>query len=360
MKTRLESKREQATAILEACIGKKGVWADPSRYRLQCWTRDFVIAAMPVLLAAGETAIVRTHLENLSKRQRSNGQIPILFLDRILPFLYDKMGRSIRDRKLSFMLRRFLVGQLWNLTPGTRDSELLYLIGMYEYANHTGDRSLIDGEYFWQVRHALRYVEDKLMHDGLIIGCDWRDTMHLQLGDKPLLANNALMYHAYQLDDSLHAAYRLRERINKRLWSGDAYLDYPGSTRFDPLGGAFAVLYDVAPKERWSSLIESFRSVDSLSGFTIKCRHNPISEEETEVIARTDGVVVWPFVVGFSILALLKMGEREMAEEHFQKLLSLEGFREWYDPATAKGYGALEQLWSATLFLRAADALEKR
>jgi GH15 family glucan-1,4-alpha-glucosidase len=37
----------------------------------------------------------------------------------------------------------------------------------------------------------------------------------------------------------------------------------------------------------------------------------------------------------------------------------LNGFREWYDPATGKGYGAQEQLWSATLFLRAARALKK-
>ncbi|MBI5003614.1 hypothetical protein HZC00_00790 [Candidatus Kaiserbacteria bacterium] len=340
-----------ADAILKKCIGTKGVWADPSRYRYQCWTRDLAIAIAPTLLQMGKPGIVRTHLENLSKRQRPNGQIPILFLDRLAPFLADKVKRSIRDRKISFMLGRFLQGQLWNLTPGTRDSEILYIVGMYEYARRTGDRTL-QTQYDSVIRKALDHIETNLMRDGLVIGCDWRDTMHLELGDRSLLTNNSLMYHAYWLMGEQAKADQLRDRINNRFWSDGSYLDYPGSTRFDPLGGAFAILFDVAPKERYASLAASFRSVDTPSGVAIKCRHNPISPEEAEVIERTDGVVVWPFVVGFSILALDKIGEREMAEEQLMKLEKLEGFREWYDPSTGKGFGALEQLWSATLFLR--------
>jgi hypothetical protein len=79
-----------ATAVLRRCIGEKGVWADPSRYREQCWTRDLVLAIMPALIDIGEAGVVRKHLENLSLQQRQNGQIPILFLDHTLPFLIDK------------------------------------------------------------------------------------------------------------------------------------------------------------------------------------------------------------------------------------------------------------------------------
>lgn len=359
LKNPQNEKTRTATAILQRCIGMKGVWADPTRYRFQCWTRDFVAAIMPVLLDSSDTRIVKTHLENLSVRQRFNGQIPILFLDRVLPFLLNKAKRSWRDRKLSFMLQRFLAGQLWNLTPGTRDSEILYIIGMHEYANHTGDHTLLT-KYAPQIQNALGYIERNLMNDGLIFGCDWRDTMERELGDKSLLTNNSLMYHAYQLMGEIEKADQLRKQINERLWTGSSYVDYPDNTRFDPLGGAFAVLYDVAPRERYASLVASFRSVDTSCGVTIKCRHNPISQEEGEVIERTDGIVVWPFVVGFSILALIKIGERVMAEDQFKKLLGLNGFREWYDPATGKGYGALEQLWSATLFLRSATALNTK
>jgi glycogen debranching enzyme len=350
------SKVMQANAILSRCIGAKGVWADPTRYRFQCWTRDFVIAILPVLLESREVKIAKVHLENLSKRQRSNGQIPILFLDQMWPFLFDKVERSWKSRKISFMLRRFLSGQLWNLTPGTRDSEILYIIGVYEYASESGDLRFIS-KHRSTIQKAVSYIEKNLMRDGLVIGCDWRDTMDKELGDKPLLTNNSLLYRAYCLMGELEKAGQLREQINARFWTGSSYLDYPGNDRFDPLGGAFAVLCGVAPEERYGSLAKSFKLIGSPHGVTIKCRHNPMSPEEKEVIERTDGVVVWPFVAGFSVLALMKMREFAMAEDQFAKLNELSGFREWYDPATGKGYGALEQLWSALLFMRAANAV---
>jgi hypothetical protein len=256
------------------------------------------------------------------------------------------------------MLGRYLRNELWNLTPGTKDSEILYVIGMHEYANRTGDLSLLE-RYRLNIELAVAYIEHELMRDALVRGCDWRDTMERQLGDKPLLTNNCLLYHAYDLMGEKDKATYLRDEINNHFWAGGSYLDYPGNDRFDPLGGALAVLYGVAQKGRYESLAESFRSVDTPLGVAIKCRHNPISAEEKAVIERTDGVVVWPFVVGFAVIALASMGEREMAEEQFRKLGDLNGFREWYDPATGKGYGAQEQLWSATLFLRAARALKK-
>lgn len=365
--SKMNEKIEWATVVLRQCIGIQGVWADHSRYRGQCWTRDFVLAIMPMLLQEGKedsaigdrTAIVRTHLENLSKRQRGNGQIPILFLDKTIPFLWNKIKKSVRDLKISFMLKRFLLGQLWNLTPGTRDSEILYIIGMHEYARQTGDASLLK-QYQTNLRTALQYIENKLMRDGLVIGCDWRDTMEKKLGDKPLLTNNCLLVHAYRLMGEKDKAEALRARINDQFWVDGSYIDYPGNNRFDPLGGSFTILYDVAPLERHASLVASFRSVDSDHGVTIKCRHNPFSPEEREVIERTDGVVVWPFIVGFSILALLKINARLLAEAQFQKLVQLMWFQEWYDPATGNGYGSTEQLWSATLFYRAAVARFKR
>jgi glycogen debranching enzyme len=313
---------------------------------------------MPWLLKIGQVGIVRTHLENLSECQRPNGQIPILFLDRTLPFLADKAKKSFHDGKISFMLKRYFAGELWNLTPGTKDSEILYIIAMHEYANQTRDRSLLF-TYRKHLQKALDYIENNLMKDGLATGCDWRDTMERELGERSLLTNNSLLYRAYSLMGMARKATELRNRINEKFWTGNSYIDYEGNNRFDPLGGAFAVLYGIAPEERYKSLIKRFSSVDTKHGITIKCRHNPFKGAEKEIIERTDGVVVWPFVAGFSVLALLKMGERAMAEDQFRKLSELGGFREWYDPATGNGYGATKQLWSAILFLRAQEALKQ-
>ena len=90
---------------------------------------------------------------------------------------------------------------------------------------------------------------------------------------------------------------------------------------------------------------------------TTECRHNPHLPSEAEVIDRTNGVVVWPFVVGFTILAALEMGEIRFAQEQFIKLHDLEGFAEWYDPEDGKRWGEYEQGWSVAMYIRATTRL---
>jgi glycogen debranching enzyme len=363
----------QANSILKECFGDNGVWADPSRYRRQCWTRDFGLAIQPLLLSLGETEIAAKHLRSIEARQEVDGRIPILFLDGPaghVRFLVEKTKRSLRDGKVSFMLGRYLHGQLGQLTPGTKDSELFYIIAALEFEVATGKLPVS----LESVGLAMRYIKRNLLNrEGLFESCDWRDTMEKQLGGKALLTNNALLCHAYDLLAKKYRHYegqaeQMRKLVNDTFWKGSLLQDWPGNTRFDPLGASLAVLYDVIDPSRYDDVARGFRSIDTPNGVTIQCKHNPISDEEKAVIKRTGGVVVWPFVVGFSVLAHMKMWRNagpdgtnrdrslrfaQMAEDQFQKLLKLEGFREWYDPATGNGYGADRQLWSATLFTRA-------
>lgn len=362
------TKAREAENILADCIGRHGVWAGDGRYRRQCWTRDFAFATAPLLLDMEEYAIVRRHLEELSGRVRGDGKVPILYLDGLrghARFLLDKSIKSVRDGKLSFMLGRYLDGQLDDLTPGTRDSEILYLLAMGEFAERRG-RDWIDVRHLERVAQVLHYVESNLMVDGLVIGADWRDTMEEELGDKALLTNNALFYRALKLLGSDFAAETLRQRILATHFPPGRVLDFPGNDRFDPLGASFAVLNGVVGPGYYERIVEAMRSVDSETGVTIKCRHNPTSHrsetekiEEAAIIDRTDGVVSWPFVVGFSVLALLKMGELEFAERQFQKMTAYDGFREYYDPILQRGWGETNQLWSAVLYLRAKRAIDQ-
>lgn len=256
------------------------------------------------------------------------------------------------------MLRRYLTGNLWQLTPGTKDSEFLYLLAMYEYASVTGDQTLLV-RFADEMRRVLRYVETHIMRGGLVYGCDWRDTMHIELGNVPLLSNNALLYRVYVLAGEVEKARALRERIQATFWTGETYRDRPGSDHFDPLGTSFAVLYDLVPEECKQGVLLGYDSVDTPYGVTITCKHNPQNPAEAAVIERTQGTVVWPFVVGFTVLAYIKLGETERAHTQFEKQLRLNGFWEWYNPKDGMGCGASEQLWSATLFLRAYDALTR-
>lgn len=335
------------------CFGEKGVWADPTRYAEQCWTRDFSMAIQPLLLALGEREIARTHLNSLRDLQRPNGQIPILFLDNEERWLKIKEEKSAANGRESFMLRRYREGELWNLTPGTTDSELHYLLAVFDHFPGGDWSKEYMSEFHPSVLRAYDYVEKNLIKDGLFVGCDWRDTMQEHYCTTPLLVNNCLWYRVCRKANELDKAERLKKKINKSFAFEGALTDFPGASRFDPLGLAFAVLNEVVDPESYPAILRAFESVDSPCGMTIKCRHNPLDADEARVIEETDGEVAWPFVVGFVILALIKMDQYGAARAQLDKLTALEGFREYYDPRTGKGYGAAEQLWSAVLYLRA-------
>lgn len=360
------SKLAESHRILYSCFGDHGVWADPSRYRRQCWTRDFGIAILPTLIEIGSPkamGMARVHLDSMRAQQEPSGQIPILFLDGWkghAKFLADKTRRTIRDGEMSFMLKRYIdnSGSLANLTPGTTDSELHYIVACLDYADATRMK------LSHSVYTALHYVEDTYMFDGLHHGADWRDTMEVELMHTPLLSNNSILYGIYRRLGFIEKAKELRMRMNETFWtrktSGKNTLrDRPNDDRFDPFGASLAVLNGQVSPEDYSSVMGGFQSVDSPRGVTIKCRHNHLDAKEKEVINRTDGVVVWPFVVGYSILAMRKMDRFVSAHEQYDKLLALKGFREWYDPADSQGYGAMEQLWSATLTARAIKVMQE-
>jgi hypothetical protein len=371
-------KRMQAILILHGSYGERGVYAGSGdRYLHQYWTRDLCLALIPAFnfipndYAGGAEGtnekMIDYHFKNLVAKQGPSGAIPIMFSDfpelvlkKIKKCSWD--GKKI-DVSKSFVLTRILDGLngrgeefadfpkdeecgLYRLTPGTTDSELLFAYAMLK---RNGNSDV--------VKLAVDYLEKHYIRDGLHHGADWRDTMEVFFRDKPLLTNNSLLYAVYKLMGENEKAEALRKRINEVFWTGKTYLDYPGSDRFDPLGSSLAVLNGLVPPERYGAVIAGFKSVDTDYGVTIKCRHTGFLPGEEEVINRTDGVVVWPFVVGFTVLASCKM-DKNFAKQQFEKLHKLDGFSEWYDPADGSKHGEPEQGWSAALYILAAHEIE--
>lgn len=377
-----------AKEILIKSIGEKGIFAGSGpRYRNQYWTRDAALVLIPALRSllnledllgykstyhfglVNIDEVARKHFYNLTRRQSYNGAIPILFSD-FAKLIENKMkkckwdGKSL-DLSDSFVLRRVFDGMygdfkrfpefldfpddnergLYRLTPGTTDSELLFC---YALLKEHGDCEA--------VRRALLYLETHYMHNGLHCGADWRDTMEVFFRDKPLLSNNALLYKVYKMRGDYKKAEALKNKIDSVFWTGDTYLDYPGGDRFDPLGMSLALLHGLVPSSRYEAVLAGFRSIDTPCGVTIKCRHNAYQPGEAEVIEKTDGVVVWPFVVGFTILATVEIDEN-FAFEQFEKLHKLNGFAEYYDPFDGSRWGEYEQGWSAAMYVRAVEKL---
>jgi len=379
-KSEVTKKMDQAISILTRSFGPEGVYAGSGeRYKHQYWTRDLCLALIPALRIIDSTqtkngsrqdmglGFAELHLNNLLRRQGANGAIPILFSD-FPELVLKKIKRCPWDGKNldvsgSFVLTRILngingnadafpefddfpgswEGGLYRLTPGTTDSELLFAYAMLQERRNC-----------LQVDLAVDYLEKHYIRDGLHHGADWRDTMEVFFRDKPLLTNNSLLYTVYQMMGETEKAEALRQRIDEIFWTGKTYLDYPGSDRFDPLGASLAVLHGLVPPERYGAVIAGFESVDTYYGVTIKCRHTGFLPGEEEVINRTDGVVVWPFVVGFTALASWHI-DKNFAMRQFEKLHKLDGFAEWYDPADGSKHGEPEQGWSAALYILAAD-----
>lgn len=353
-----ETKIREAKSIVKSCIGDKGVWASPYRYKYQCWTRDFVIAAEDVLLGDNQPIPVKTHLSQLAMRQKSNGQIPIMYLDNIPRWLWIKIRNSIRERRVSFLLKAFLSKDgVASLSPWTRDSEILFVLGVLKYADKMKDREFL-ARLEPNIRLALEYVETTLMKDGLVRGADWRDTRP-DLDNKCVLTNNCFLYQVYTLLGEHERAKRLKDDLNKKFWTGTYYRDYPGTDEWDTLGNALAILFGVAPLEYASLIFKRAEQLDTPFGYKLNSvTLPPKNSKEAELMERINQYgVIWPFIHGFMILAALKAGDVALAKTQYEKWNKVKGFFEWYDPVSGQGYGSNEQLWSAALYLRVTQAM---
>ncbi len=359
---KIERKLRAACNLITSCISPHdmGIWASRGRYANQLWTRDFVLAAAPALELMGRMDVVYAHLNELLRLQhRVSGKVPILFLDSEKDFLKAKIDRSVKEGKWSFMLKRYFEdGGVENLSPWTRDSEILFAIALLEYRRKAALTRL--QRESTAVLQALQYVERNMMKDGLALGADWRDT-NTWLADKALLSNNCLLFRAYQLNNQFDHSDALQKKIYGSFWTGTHFRDYVGVETADTLGQALGVIYGAIVPESYPAVLESFASLHTARGYLSNdCRPNPVTPEEKRLLRlkrMKQSFVIWPFIHGYAILALLKMGEAELAEKAFSEYTNLSGFWEYYDPKTGQGYGAKEQLWSAALYIRVAAAL---
>jgi glycogen debranching enzyme len=349
----------EAKTILKSCVGKIGIWASNDRYRWQCWTRDFVIAVLPLLLERGlYLNIAKSHLNEMAKRQKPNGQIPILFIEKKLPWLFRKFMNALVNFRMPFMLKRFFtIGGVANLTPWTKDSEILYCLGVALYYKKTGDMM------FWE-RHcqnidkAIQYIQKNLMYGGLVFGGDWRDTKP-EFSRTMLLTNNCFLYQAYKLLGMSLEAEDLKKNIVNNFWTGTHFRDYVGTDRFDTLGNALAIIYELTSSEMNDLIIKQAMALNTDFGFKLNGVTLPPKDAvEAELMKRIeqDGVI-WPFISGLMIIAFYQAGQMNLARVEFDKWNQLPGFYEFYNPKNGQGHGSSDQLWSAVVYLRVAETL---
>lgn len=370
----MSSKKEEALQVVRTCIGQKGIWASSERYRDQCWTRDFCMATSWLFMHHKDLVdleLVYNHLNNLASRQKSNGKLPILFLDDEVAFVKKREEREKKDGKTPFMLKRYREGELENLTPNTRDSEVLFVITACEFFLRINGFESNQKYYliYQAIQRAMEYIEKNILTNGLIHGADWRDVRE-DLDDKTVLTNACFFHRAYELMRDMAKqfktdAYSLEQKrqmvldkIQSGFWNGIYFNDYPECEKFDIFGNALVVLYGIANIDQTESIFNHVKKISGPCGIpTFETFLPPQTEKERQVMER-DKCVIWPFTNGFMLNSMLLSGDKKWisyATNEFKKWEKLNGFYEWYDVVDGEGFGSPNQVWSAALYLRVAQ-----
>lgn len=322
----LESKKREAVNIIRSCLGPEGVYASgaSSSYNYEYWTRDLCYSC-ETLLNLNLEPYVKRHVEMVI-RSRRRGQVPTLIIK------YPRIFSS--PVKYTDQV----------------DNELLIL----DVLRKMGKMDLY--------REIWSYVESKVGGDGLIYGRDWRDGMRIYVG-KATFNNQALMFRV--CPDEFRE--RLRERVEEVFWLPERgyYADYVSregfkSKHLDVLGHATAILCNLIPESKIDTVIKSLSKALTPHGYVNVYPRYP--KGACGVWRLIPGNLyqnggVWGLVQGHMILALLKLGLREEAEEQFRRMCMWRGFNEWYDPETGEPKGSRNQLWSAALWHRCYEAL---
>ena len=162
--------------------------------------------------------------------------------------------------------------------------------------------------------------------------------------------------------------------VKKYLRSEQYYLPYVGFRAvgewFDSLGNLLAILSGVANRERAEIILDLIER-HGLAEAPIRAIGPPIQPGDSDwrdyystlnAPHRYHNGGVWPFIGGFYVAALVKMGKMEKAQQAFARLTELNRageFNEWHHGETLEPLGVKAQAWSAGMYLFAAECLKE-
>lgn len=366
MKEKRIHKLEEAKSIIKCSIGSLGVSAGCDRYEDQFWTRDFTLAGEDSLLLLKYDDVVKKHLLETAKRQRSSGSMPSRFAKSSIRFLKKLFKEEVLG-DWKYLIHKLFLSQIYIIRRNPlnfhrwviwyADSEILFTIAVQKYIANTNEN--VDGFLSSNIDKAFTYIEKNLIEDGLVVGSDWRDIVY-SLSDKPVLSVNILLWRAYVLNGKNSKSEKIKESIENNFWNGEYYSDTPKDSTFDTFAHSLILLWDFAPVDRHEKIIKKFGEMETPFGY--KANDMPFPKEllKYQEIERTNQFsTVWPFIHGYVILALIHLKKYDLAKEQMAIWNKLDGFYEWYSPKDGKGYGGKRQMWSAALYLYTANAIDK-
>jgi hypothetical protein len=251
-------------------------------------------------------------------------------------------------------------------------------IGAWASYTATGDLDFLRWSHT-VTRATLARAEREVFDGGLFSGCASfmeSNSAHpprfafrgRAVGATRALSTNVLHYRGYVLaartatllgEDPVPfdaRAAALKQAINDRLWVPDRghYAYYEGSDRWEGLGNALAVLWDVADEEQASAI---FRTVVPTE-HGLPCLWPPYPLWGPWLLRDEyyyHNATVWPFVQGYWAWAAAARGRTEVFGRELASLTGLAGraptYHEFYRPDSGRPDGSARQLWSAAGYL---------
>ena len=402
----VEEAYQRAIGILQRCVTPFGFRASglSSGYP-QIWARDSMITSLGAALTGDPDLLTafRASLDTLGSHQSSLGLIPL----NVLPE----------------------TGEVSTENAGAVDANLWFILGHYYHFLHTRDLAYLQANWP-RIERAVLWLRYQDMNEcGLLEvpeAGDWMDLLAVRYN---VLYDNVLYGAALRAagdmaaitghvpDVAPSAAADVFERLNLLLWvdrcwvashfaehleklkalrlewymlyhnvgtisSRPFYLPYVAFREYgdycDTLGNLLAVLCGLADEHRADQILRYLYQVGVAQPFPAKAIYPPIfpgnpdwreyyRSRNLNLPHQYHNGGIWPFIGGFHIAALVKLGWRQEAENLLGDLAAANQlgvhaeweFNEWLHGETGHPMGHPYQAWSAGMYVYAYHAVER-
>ncbi|WP_205527775.1 amylo-alpha-1,6-glucosidase [Listeria costaricensis] len=411
--------KKQAKEKLFANGKELGLVGSNTAYQ-QVWARDSMISGLGLIVCGEERGlqIHRQSLETLRKYQSKLGKIPhnVGLPGIIDPALLAHGMKMHSEGKADEAV-------VDSIHAGCIDSNLWYIIGQYGYFQATADLDHLAA--VWEsLKQALRWLEYQDSNEcGLLEVHEAMDWADLFANRYNVLLDNVLYYAAWkimgQLAQSLgfealdyfQKSEDVYRKINVLLWVGQEepndyeeigslcrewlyplkrvetelverpfYLPYMGfreyADRFDTLANLLAILFGVADQKKAEKILDYIHGCGLNRPYPVQSVYPVIQpgDKDWREYYRVRNLNqphhyhnggAWPFIGGFYVAALVKVGRLAEAEQEFQRLTEMNRggqkndweFNEWFHGTTGQPMGFAGQSWSAAMYLFAEKAV---
>jgi glycogen debranching enzyme len=372
------------------------------KYYNSIWARDGAITILGAVLTGDNNLleVSRKTLETLKNYQNPVGQIPNVFLINIKSPKYYAL-----------------------------DANSWWVIGVEKYFSVTRDKKFL-AEFWPGIKKAMEWLRYQIRDiSGLIDAPEASDWMDSSVGRRgKVFYTNCLYWKAIDSANKLAKAIgekefdpapylgggaqdltELKRRINLLFWpqpegknllytwhSGffeeaihpwrEHYTNYLSfeylEDRCDVLANILAILFGIANREKKKKILKYFLKKQISNPYPVKVLNPPIFYPNPTWNPKVDlyrekqyqnlpfcyhNAGIWPYVGGFYILMLVKVGQREKAKEELEKLALANRlgkkteweFNEWLDGKSGEPKGATFQSWSAAGYIMAYQAVKE-